>query len=287
MTGSVRGDCGLLTPQNNKMQQTKLGQAMSFAADLGVGRLLRGQVIARLLPVLVAAVMQGLLPAGARVVETRRLPAAVRPHRTLVLWMLSPSDSGCSNDPNEPYAQSGPGVTRGCHLTGPTRLSLFADDEAAVRDTVAIADPYEGSDTFDIPYMLERGGPYRVARGPFGKPTLLALRDYNGDGRALEVAMFAAESSSDLLTTVLGYSEKRDRLVQYVFHVAVSDPNGNARTYDSAWVERLFWFQNGPRRPARWKYVADYPGGPREEYDVRYNPELERFDVVLKQQGHN
>ena len=211
------------------------------------------------------SVVAGLLPAGARIIEIQPLSGPDHRSRTLVLWMISPSDSGCSPDPTEPYAPSAVAVTRGCCWSGPTRLSLLADDVGAVKQTYPIKNPFSTTDTFELPYMLERGGPYKVSRR-FAKPTLLWLRDYNGDGRSLEVAFFTAESSSDLLTTVFGYEPEQDVLIQYGFHVSITDPDGKHDEYDSEWLQGLFWFNNGPRRPPGWHFQAAYPGGPHEFY---------------------
>lgn len=132
--------------------------------------------------------------------------------------------------------------------------------------------------------MLGREGPYAVrGRGRFGKPELLRLRDYNGDGEPLEVAFFDAESSSDLLTMVVGYEPRVDRLRQYTFHVIASERGGATRVYDTDWLEGLFWFGVQPHRPPRWKFQADYPGGPHEWYDVSFDARERRFNVRLVQ----
>jgi len=63
-------------------------------------------------------------------------------------------------------------------------------------------------DSLDIPYLIRRDR-YRVdapGRGGEGKPTIINLSDYNGDGRALEFALFDAESCSDVAVQLIGYS---------------------------------------------------------------------------------
>jgi hypothetical protein len=47
---------------------------------------------------------------------------------------------------------------------------------------------------------------YVAAR--FGKPKIMLLKDYNGDGEALEFALFDAWTCSDLVTTLIGYSRR-------------------------------------------------------------------------------
>jgi hypothetical protein len=220
-----------------------------------------------------------LLPSGARIMEIRPLPAR---GRFLVLWMQTPTDSGCSADTDEPYPISAPAMTRGCYLRGPTRLSLIVAGDAALKGTVPIVGPFETTDSFDVPYLLGREGPYRV-RGRFGTPELLWLRDYNGDGLATEVAFFSAESGSDLLTTVVGYEPETERLRRYSFHVVATGSDGATETYETEWLQGLFWFSLQPRRPPHWRFEADYPGGPHESYDVHYNPSERRFDVRVLQ----
>jgi len=112
---------------------------------------------------------------------------------------------------------------------------------------------------------------------------LLWLRDYNDDSRTTEVAFFSAESSSDLLTTVIGYEPATDRLRQYAFHVVRTDPAGVTETYDTPWLQGMFWFSRRPRKPPLWRFQANYPGGPHEWYEVRYNAAARRFDVRLLQ----
>jgi len=223
-----------------------------------------------------------LLPSDARIAEIRPLPD--RGH-FLVLWMHLATDSGCSSDPEEPYPFSYPAMTRGCYLRGPTRLSLVVEGDTAVRDTLQIIGPIETADSFDVPYRLGRDGPYRV-RERFGRPELLWLRDYNGDRRALEVAFFCAESSSDFFTTVVGYEPETGHLRHLTFHVVATATDGVTKTYDTEWLQGLFWFSLQPQRRAQWRFEADYPGGPHESYSVHYNPGQRRFEVRLVRRVH-
>lgn len=74
-------------------------------------------------------------------------------------------------------------------------------------------------DSFDIPYLIRRDL-YRVdvtGSGDKGPPTIIDLKDYNGDGRAFEFALFNAESCSDVAVQLIGYSAPRDHVIQYPF----------------------------------------------------------------------
>ena len=52
-----------------------------------------------------------------------------------------------------------------------------------------------------------------VREGVEARPTILWLKDYNGDGKAFEFALFEAEACMGLQTTLIGYSEKQDRVI--------------------------------------------------------------------------
>jgi hypothetical protein len=43
----------------------------------------------------------------------------------------------------------------------------------------------------------------------------MCLRDHNGDGDALEFALFDAPACMGLETTLVGYSRARDKVIQY------------------------------------------------------------------------
>jgi len=100
-------------------------------------------------------------------------------------------------------------------MRGPTRLSLVDTRAGRIVHTLKIADG--DVDSFDVPYTLGSGGPYRVS-GRFGRPSILRLADYTGDGVAAELALFDALSCSTLLTTLIGYNGHDDRLVQFPIH---------------------------------------------------------------------
>ena len=52
-----------------------------------------------------------------------------------------------------------------------------------------------------------------------GKPTIIKLKDYNKDTKALEFAFFDSPSCISPLMTILGYSENKDKIVQYDFNL--------------------------------------------------------------------
>ncbi|HEX8722640.1 MAG TPA: hypothetical protein VF736_18630 [Pyrinomonadaceae bacterium] len=220
------------------------------------------------------------LPAGARVLEERPLDAGGAKKRALVLWMLRPKKQPFAGGDDEPYTC--PDETRGSYYTGPTRVSLVDTAAGRVVNTVGVTQEYnEGADRFDVPYSIRRGGYYHVEGVPEGKPgrpQIMRLRDYNGDGEALEFALFDALACMGLQTSLFGYSRKQDRVIQYPLHVAQGDGVRRPARVVRYWMDYLF--AREPSAPGRWKYEVDYRGrgGTLDRHEIRYNPRLERFE---------
>lgn len=221
------------------------------------------------------------LPAGAVVVETRAVETrAARGGRTLILWMLNPTRHPRAW-PEETYTC--PEATRGSHYSGPTRVSLADARTGRVLNTVEVRDAHDAAaDSFDIPFRIRAGGYYHVPgrrHGREGRPVVMQLKDYNGDGRAHEFALYDAWACMGLETTLIGYSERRDRVVQYPIHLTIT--GGQQASSVSPWADYLF--SRRPARPGRWKYQIDYRGrgGSLDTYDVKYDREGERFEGSL------
>jgi hypothetical protein len=225
------------------------------------------------------------LPRGAKVIEIERIPRSVRKDRALVLWMKHPK-LHCDKYWRELYAC--PSLTRGCYRSGPTRVSLVDTATQRVINTIVIRDGNDapttvmghvtgkGHDSLDLPYRNRNGGPYRVVAGERAK--ILALKDYNGDGDPTEFALFDAGSCSDLLTTLIGYSRRRDRAIHYPIRLRWNDSE-STREVTSFWVEHLF--NTKPEQPGVWKYVSRYPGA-TETYEIRYVAADEAFEGTCR-----
>ena len=215
------------------------------------------------------------LPKGAVIIETRNLPLGNKLKRALVLWMLNPQKHPTEYKADEPYTC--PDYTRGSYYSGPTRVSLIDTSTGKVINTLNIQSEDEAG--VDVPYSIRKGYYYRVSAqtrpGIEAKPTIIWLRDYNGDGKALEFAMFDAEACMGLGTTLIGYSLKRDQVIQYPLLLVRS---GKAGTEKLFWIDYLFSKQ--PVRPGHWKYDIDYRGrgGELEKWDIRYNAATEQFE---------
>ncbi|SRR5712691_5006913 len=141
------------------------------------------------------------LPADALIVETQ----PIKSDRILILWILSPTKHPRELSPDEPYTC--PEETRGSYYTGRTRVSLVDTQSRRIINTVRVRQEYiTGADTFDIPYQIHSGSYYHVGgvpEGQEGKPTIMQLKDYNGDGKALEFALFDALFCMRLQTTLI------------------------------------------------------------------------------------
>jgi len=224
------------------------------------------------------------LPAGAHVVEVQQLELGGAKKRALVLWMLRPKKY--PRGPEESYTC--PEETRGSFYRGPARVSLVDTAAGRVVNTLKVVQEYShGEDEFDLPYRIRAGGHYHVERtdrGREGRPTIMRLRDLNGDGRALEFALFDALACMGLETTLIGYSERQDRVVQYPLSLE-SEYAGKKTREALNWVDYLF--SRKPTGPGRWKFEIDYRGrgGTLDSYDVRYNGQAERFEGTVTRVG--
>jgi hypothetical protein len=220
------------------------------------------------------------LPKAATVVETRVVPG--RRNRMIVLWMLHPGKNPTNYARDEIY--SCPDYTRGSHYSGPTHVSLLNSATHKIINTITVSIDQSDEDSFDVPYSIRKGYYYRVpsavGAGVEAKPNIIWLRDYNGDGKALEFAFFDAPACMGLATTLIGYSEKQDRLIQYPVDLEVVEGAKHSNTV-TLWPDYLF--NTRPLRPGYWKYEIDYRGrgGSLDKWEVRYNSATEKFEGKL------
>src|SRR5260221_7856055 len=222
-----------------------------------------------------------LLPTGATVVETTILSSGVSADRMLVIWVV-----GIRRE-CPPGWRDGWGCwdnTRGCHYQGPTRVSLVDTKGSRIINTLSIASSWTGEDAFQLPYEVRAGGPYRSG-GRFGRPRLLELKDYNGDGVAAEFALYQTITCSDLLSSLIGYSQKQDRVIQYPIQVTFETYDHQVPSSTTNWAELLF--ATAPVAPGRWRFAEDHPGSYTNlaahihfENEVWYRPATEAFEMT-------
>jgi hypothetical protein len=218
------------------------------------------------------------LPGDAVIVERRKLLPSVHADREIVLWMIKPSKNPTNYASDDIYTC--PDQSRGSHYSGPTRVSLINSASNTIINTLKILD--EDEDRLDLPYAIRKGYYYRVDSVKKGeaKPTIIWLRDYNGDGKALEFALFDAVACMGLQTTLIGYSPKQDRVIQYAIELKVIE-SAKSSSRTSMWADYLF--NQKPRRPGFWKYEIDYRGraGTLDKWEVRYDAAREQFAGTL------
>jgi hypothetical protein len=231
-------------------------------------------------PVLAASMGEEYkLADGAIIIETQ----PVMPNRSLILWMVRPTKHP-RDTPSDLYTC--PEYTRGSYYSGATRVSLVDPQTRRVIKTVKISqEPGAGADEFDIPYHIRSDHYYHVEGVPKetqGKPTIMWLRDYNGDGKAWEFALFDTQACMGLATTLIGYSERQDKVMQYQTHLVVSDSKGKRST-----TTEYCLFSEKPTSPGSWKYEIDYRGrgGSLDKYKIHYDKQAERFEGNRVQTG--
>jgi len=228
------------------------------------------------------------LPDGAVLLEEQSLPVRAHPHRALILWVWpsqeqplhwrtangelgdTPEDDDVYTCPEEATGHSHFYHTR-------TRISLVDTQSRHVINTVPVE--LGGTDWFDVPFLIRAGYYYEVPRlltQNAGKPHILALKDFNGDGKALEFAFFWMESCNGPRTMVLGYSQRQDRVIIYKF---LFRDQSSGKQDTEVWMLR-FTFEK-PISPMHWRYDDYYNSGEDIKYDFRYVPNRERFEGTL------
>ncbi|MCW5198483.1 hypothetical protein VU07_00265 [Desulfobulbus sp. F4] len=219
------------------------------------------------------------LPTDALIVEERPLQSEGHSDRALVLWMVKPEKHPLEYGPDDPYAC--PDTTRGSYYSGPTRVSLIDIKTKNIVNTVAIKQEYNGGmDSFDLPYAIRQGHYYKVEgkpnEGEEVNPNLIWLKDYNGDGKILEFALFDALSCMGLPSTLIGYSDKQDKVMQYEIHLKTN--NDKEKINISRWCDYLY--EQKPQKSGYWQYEIDYRGrgGSLNKYEIKYNANKEWFE---------
>jgi hypothetical protein len=220
------------------------------------------------------------LPRGAQIIETQ----AINAQRNLILWMPNPK-----KNPRDGMGEiyTCPEYTRGNYYSGKTRVSLIDAQTKKIINTIEVANPNSGTDedSFDIPYLIERHY-YEVptiSSDKQGKPKILALRDFNGDGKKYEFAFYDALACMGLSTALFGYSEKQDKVIQYPVELKSS-----GKTEKMFWVD--YFFSKKSLRKGFWKYEIDYRGrgGSLDKYEIYYDAKTESFrGTLVSLEGEN
>lgn len=208
-------------------------------------------------------------PANTVILEQQTVTA----NRQLVLWMNNPSQHPRGED-EEIYTC--PDETRGSYYSGNVNVSLIDLKSKKIINTIEIAGHgvFGDNNNLDIPYWIHRGY-YEVPKideRKEGKPLLLNFKDYNNDGKSHEFPLFDAVSCMGLPSTLIGYSQKQDKVIQYQTELKTSE--GTAKSF---WVD--YFFIQKPDEKGVWKYEIDYRGrgGTLDRYEIKYNRNTEMF----------
>jgi hypothetical protein len=226
-------------------------------------------LISFVLSVLFVSINAQTFPKSAVVLERKN----VTPNRELVLWMPNPKKNPRDVEDD---IYTCPDQTRGHYYSGVAKVSLINLKTKKIINTLKI-EGFE-DETLDLPYLIQRRY-YKVVKldkNKEGKPTLLNLSDYNNDGKPHEFALFDAVACMGLETTLIGYSETNDKVIQYQTEFKVDGKTSNA-----FWVDNFFGQK--VNEEGLWKYEIDYRGrgGALEKYEIRYDKKREMFYGML------
>lgn len=194
--------------------------------------------------------------------------ANVTPTRQLILWMPNPTKN--PRDAEEIYTC--PEETRGHYYSGAAKVSLIDVNTKKTINTIEI--DANGENSLDLPYLIKRGyySIPKIDKNKEGKPVLMNLKDYNADGKPYEFAIFNALACMGLDTTLIGYSQKQDKVIQYPIELKTHD-----KTSNSFWADYLFGHK--PNKKGVWIYQIDYRGraGSLDKYEFHYDKKGEKF----------
>lgn len=199
--------------------------------------------------------------------------AKVTANREMILWMPNPAKNP-RNEEDDFY--SCPDQTRGHYYSGIVKVSLIDLRTKKIINTIEIVgnEVSSNDNILDLPYLIRRGY-YEVPRIDLmkeGVPVLMSLKDYNADGKAFEFALFDAVACMGLETTLIGYSAKQDKVIQYEIELKTAE--GTSKEF---WID--YFFGQKADKSGVWKYEIDYRGraGALEKYEFRYDKQKERF----------
>lgn len=223
-----------------------------------------------------AAQAQGIgCPTGSPLVIEKQKLTGISNGRELVLWMCGAEKHDQDFDPE---AYTCPDQTTGHFYRGHTQVSLVDAKDNHVINTIAILSNWRNEQTFDVPYKIARFF-YRVDgslnKNGEGTPKILWLKDYNGDGEALEFALFSADNCTIVETTLFGYSKSQDRVIQYPIHL-IQREGSTITERNSPWLDHLFLQK--PVSPGHWKWQYQYHVGGLTHFEVKYDRAKEMFE---------
>ncbi len=209
------------------------------------------------------------LPKSAVILERKNVTA----NREMILWMPKPEKHPRTEEDD---IYTCPDQTRGHYYSGVAKVSLIETKTKKIINTIEIVSDgiSDENNTLDLPYLIQRGyyNVPKIGKNKEGKPNLLNLSDYNNDGKPYEFALFDAVACMGLETTLIGYSEKQDKVIQYQTELKI-----DGKISKEFWVDYLFGHK--PNKQGVWQYEIDYRGrgGALEKYEISYDKKREVF----------
>lgn len=222
--------------------------------------------------------LQDLFSANVQIIEEEFITNVN--NRKIVLWMIAPEKYPKTDD-----VYTCPETTRGSYYKGQTRVSLIDLDRMKIINTLEITSPYSDLDKFDVPYRVkDDAGPYFVKENPKGEegtPKIIKLRDYNQDEKELEFALFDSPACISPLMTIIGYSEKQDKIIQYDFNIQEKKEDKITSKSDE-WISKIFL--NESDISGYWEAESNTcgRGGAIEKSKIIYNREKEVFEGEIE-----
>lgn len=210
-----------------------------------------------------------LLPKDARVIETANVPLNAGKKRELVLWMQKPFRVFAMWDRAGDYLY-------GDHWVGRAFVSLVDPARMKLINTIEVLSNYaRAQDGFFVPFRTHNYSyfvPKPDAEG-LGTPWLLNLQDFTGEGVAGQFALYDHVVSGISTGTVLGYSQKADRAVQY----SIERTSGQFLPVVSLWAEQVF--SSKPERAGQWRFTWEAGHGDFSwtDVEIHFDPIVQKF----------
>lgn len=239
------------------------------------------------------------LPKDAKIIEY----SEVVPNRILVLWMTAVTvDLQCDNEYTCFNLIEGIG-----NYKGELYVSLLDVNHKKQINTIQIKEEpiseQEQTSCFSIPFAIENkkysqrvGLRYAVEGGGIDKPGQAIMMDWydcNGDGDKHEFALYHQAGCATCLITIIGYSKKQDKVINYDFNYTleyVKGANLSNEIIQSKWID--YQGQFNLKVNELLTIQRDYMGrlGSKYDYNLEYDAENERFIgtcvVAVTQEGN-
>ena len=227
-------------------------------------------------------------PDGAKIIEHKKIIAT----RDLILWMQNPRVTIClNNDYTCPDITIGKG-----YYYGATFVSVLDNQTKRIIHTLPIVydtnSMNEANSCFLIPFAIKNprydewmrykatGG----TRNKSGKAEIMYLDDYNGDGNKYEFPLFQQLNCMACFTTLIGYSQKQDIVIQYEieYELLYKDENeeDKSQMVKTNWIDHVF--NHKIDKNGKLEFSIDYSGrgGSIEKYSLFYDQKTELFKGV-------